>query len=108
VDEALSGQVRVEPSGITFGVTEGETVFVAAARHELRWPNICGGQGSCRTCFATVVSGADRCSEPGPWEREGLDTLAAATDGSVRLVCQLEVYGDVTLNKRGVRPQMTE
>ncbi len=100
-------EVVVEPSGTTFEVDEGETVFEAALRHGYRWPTICGGIGSCRTCIMTVLDGLEACSEIGAWEAEGLEeagAAAAAPGGTARLACQTRVSGNIRVRKPGVRP----
>jgi 2Fe-2S ferredoxin len=97
--------VEVAPAGHRFDVASDETVFAAAARAGLRWPTVCGGNGSCGTCASTVTGGAENCSPIGPLERETLATvLRQPTDGGRRLVCQLRISGPVTVLRRGVRP----
>ena len=106
--EPLSGAswpVEVKPAGFRFEVADGETVFAAAARAGLRWPTVCGGNGSCGTCASTVTAGTEHCSALGPLERETLGTvLRQPADGGRRLVCQLRISGPVTVLRRGVRP----
>jgi 2Fe-2S ferredoxin len=100
--------VRVEPSGITFEAAPGQTIMAAAIAAGYRWPTICGGQGTCRTCFVRVRDGADRLTPVERWEREGIDELGAAAGGGdrgeVRLACQARPTGDVAVHKPGVRP----
>lgn len=98
---------RVEPAGIDLEVLAGESVMAAAVRAGYRWPTVCGGQGSCRTCYFEVVDGGANLSPVEPFEREGLDSLGPLPGGTVerRLACQAKVLsGAVTLRKRGVRP----
>jgi 2Fe-2S ferredoxin len=98
--------VTVRPSGVSFAVTSGETVFAAAARAGLLWPTICGGNGNCGTCCSQIIDGRDGCLPIGEHEFETLSTvLRAPTDGSRRLVCQLRIETDVTVQRRGVRPR---
>ena len=99
------GRVEVEPSGLAFEVDPGETVFAAAGRQGYRWPTVCGGLGTCRTCIMTVIEGADSCSPVDAWEAEGLEEIgAAAGAGDVRMACQTRVCGLVRVRKPGVRP----
>ncbi|KAA0120624.1 2Fe-2S iron-sulfur cluster-binding protein [Mycolicibacterium sp. P9-22] len=94
--------VTVQPAGITLRVQPGETVFHAAQAAGVRWPTVCGGQGSCRLCFMLVERGQENLAEIGAWEAEGLEQLGSVgTD--TRLACQARVHGDVTVTKRGVR-----
>jgi ferredoxin, 2Fe-2S len=103
-------RLRVRPSDIEFEVQPGESVFEAAERNGYRWPTVCGGVGSCTTCYAVVVEGAGNASDISPFEREGLARieLPPQVDGArVRLACQLTVSGDVTVVRSGVRPRKT-
>jgi ferredoxin, 2Fe-2S len=105
----ISGQssvVRVEPLGIEIPTDGTESIMAAAVRAGYHWPTICGGAGSCRTCFLTVLTGSEHLSPIEPFEREGLAQLgvAARSGGeAVRLACQVRAAGDVTVRKRGVR-----
>lgn len=98
-------RVRVEPAGVQFDVALDESIMAAAVRQGYRWPTVCGGMGSCRTCFLTVVEGSSHLSPVLPYEQEGLNELGRArTDTSeVRLACQVKVTGDAVVHKRGVR-----
>ncbi len=94
----------MEPSGVSFEVAQGETVFDAAARHGYRWPTICGGVGTCRTCVMTVVQGGEACSAIEQWEAEGLEEIGASRGPAVqRLACQTRISGPVRVRKPGVR-----
>jgi ferredoxin len=100
--------VLVRPSGIRLDLEPGETVFRAAARQGYRWPTICGGNGTCRTCVLVVEAGAENCAPIGDLEAEGLDALKEARGGVHRLACQLRVTGDVVVSKRGVKTMPAE
>ena len=95
--------VTVLPSGAVLDPAPGETVFAAAARAGYRWPTVCGGLGTCRTCLMVVESGRENCSPIGDLEAEGLDALKEPRDGVRRLACQTSVTGDVMVTKRGVK-----
>ncbi len=58
------------------------------------------------TCYAVLIEGRERSSEIFRFEREGLTRieLAPATEGDVRLACQLTISGDMTELRSGVRP----
>lgn len=60
-----------------------------------RWLN-CGGRGRCGTCAVTVLAGAANLTVPTPFERKRLD----ATPASLRLACQTNVRGPVTVDLR--------
>ena len=101
-DETL---VTVQPSAVSFAVRPDETVFAAAARAGLRWPTVCGGNGSCGTCCSEVIDGHGACSDIAGLEAETLaNVLRLPLDGKRRLVCQLRLNGPVTVRRRGVRP----
>jgi 2Fe-2S ferredoxin len=100
-------RVTVLPLGVEFEVAEGATVFHTAIEQGYRWPTVCQGQGSCRTCFMRVLEGEDHFDEPDDWEQEGLEDLAdRSADGGlrVRLACQALVRGDAVVRKTGVKP----
>ena len=102
--------VTVEPAGLTFDVADGETILAAAERSGLRWPTVCGGKGTCRTCILGIVAGGEHFAPVGPWEQEGLDEMAAFLRGPrvSRMACQATVQGDVVVRKPGVRPRSKE
>lgn len=96
--------VRVRPAGLDIEVPDGEDLMSAAQRAGYKWPTICGGQGTCRTCYVEVEAGIDNCSPMRPLEREGIEALKKPLDGATRLACQLAVTGPgVVVLKRGVR-----
>ena len=99
---------RVEPARVELDVLAGESIMTAAVRAGYRWPTVCGGQGTCRTCFFEVVEGGAHLSPVEPLEKEGLDSLGPVPGDGLerRLACQARVLtGTVTVRKRGVRPQ---
>jgi ferredoxin, 2Fe-2S len=104
-------QIRVVPSEVDFSAEPGTTVFAAAHDAGLRWPTVCGGQGSCHTCVMRVVEGAHNLSPVGTWEEEGLRELGLTDDTPeqpYRLACQAQVRGDVVVRKSGVRDNETK
>jgi ferredoxin len=64
-------------------------------------PNLCANRGLCATCVAVVVDGASNLSKATRHERAALRWIGAPTN--VRLTCQAEVRGDVTV-RAGVSP----
>lgn len=83
------------PSGVTIQVKPGTTVFNAAARAEVPIASQCGGKCACALCRVKVVAGEQRISEMA-WEEEGhLGNAFFIT--RQRLSCQLQVFGDVTV-----------
>jgi 2Fe-2S ferredoxin len=104
-DTPAAPDVRVEPAGISIGVTTGEPVMLAARRQGYHWPNICGGQALCGACMVRVVAGSENTAAPQAHERTRLKLLGRPDDGAARLACQLMVTGPVTVFKRGVKPE---
>ncbi|WP_449351030.1 2Fe-2S iron-sulfur cluster-binding protein [Streptomyces shaanxiensis] len=66
MDGQVTHRVAVRPLGVELEVLDGEDLFTAAQRLGYRWPTLCGGKGTCRTCFVQVDEGAENCS---PWAR---------------------------------------
>lgn len=99
------GKVHVTPVGVDLQTDPGETVMAAAQRSGYRWPTVCGGQGTCRTCYLLVEEGAENCSPVSGLEAEGIAAIAKTVKGEIRLACQVRVEaGSATVHKRGVRP----
>ena len=100
-------RVTVLPLGAEIDVQDGGTVFHAAVELGYRWPTVCSGMGSCRTCYMRVLEGGEHFDEPDDWELEGLSEIADRTAGAgsqVRLACQAVVRGDAVVRKTGVKP----
>lgn len=98
--------VHVLPGDLSVEVAEGETLMAAAERAGLRWPTVCGGDGTCQTCFIEAREGDISVPPPAGIEVGGLAVLAermAFPDGTVRLACQFRPSADATVWKRGVR-----
>jgi ferredoxin len=102
----VTSRIRIEPSGIEIIAAEGETVMEAATRHGLRWPTVCGGNGTCRTCYLVVVRGAEHFAPAEPGEALAITEIQRAFGrvDPIRLACQANVQGDVVVSKYGVRP----
>jgi len=83
------------PSGVTIQVKPGTTVFNAAARAGVPIASQCGGKCACALCRVKVVSGDELISEMA-WEEEGHMGNAFFITRQ-RLSCQLQVFGDVTI-----------
>lgn len=97
--------VRVMPAGVEIEVDDGESLMSAALRQGYRWPTVCGGLGTCRTCFVEVRVGVEKCSPMSQLEAEGIAALRKPVDGETRLACQVRISGgEVTVHKSGVRP----
>ena len=98
-------KVTILPAGFTIEVGEWDHVMQAAFAQGLRWPNNCGGGGTCRKCVLSILDGAEHISKPTWFEQQGLESIAyKLTDEPkpVRLACLLRTTGDLVVKKEGV------
>ena len=100
-------RILVLPDQIDIPAEDGQTIIEAAWDQGLYWPTTCGGQGICTSCTCTIEEGIANLEPMGRSERKTLAEdrgEAALASGRIRLACQAHVHGDVTVTKRGVRP----
>lgn len=97
--------VRILPLEVTVDAPEGATIMESAQAQGYYWPTTCGGEGRCTTCACVVVDGLALLSEMGRSERKVLveERGEAVLTKPIRLACQARVYGDVAVEKAGVR-----
>jgi adenylate cyclase len=89
------GQVRLRyPGGIRVAVAPGTSVLEASRSVGLPHASVCGGRGRCSTCRVRVGEGAAHLPPPAADEARVLARIGA-TDGSVRLACQLRPTHDL-------------
>jgi 2Fe-2S ferredoxin len=98
-------KVTVRPLNIEFDAPEGDTIMGAAQASGYYWPTTCGGEGRCTTCLCVVLDGMERLSPRGRSESKVLveERGPAVLQQPLRLACQARVYGDVEVEKPGVR-----
>jgi 2Fe-2S ferredoxin len=98
-------KVHILPLDVVIDAAEGTSIMEAANTSGLYWPTTCGGQGECTTCAGIIRSGGESLSEMGRSERRSLleNRGAATLSKPIRLCCQSRVYGDVEVEKPGVR-----
>lgn len=98
-------KITIRPLDIEIETPEGETIMAAAMAKGYYWPTTCGGEGRCTTCACVVLSGMERLSPRGRSEERVLteERGASILQQPVRLACQAQVYGDVEVEKPGVR-----
>lgn len=97
--------VTVLPAGFRVEVGEWDHVMKAAHAQGLRWPNMCGGGGTCRRCVLSILEGAEHTPPPTWFEQQGLESIAhklVDAPKPVRLACLLRTRGDMTIFKEGV------
>ena len=89
--EASGSVVRFEPSGRTFSVMRGGSLWRAALRARMPIASSCRGQGVCKACKIRVLSG-----------QQNLSTLTESEaslglEPGQRLACLARVVGPVTI-----------
>jgi 2Fe-2S ferredoxin len=93
--------VLIEPSGHDIPVQAGESPQAAALRLGYRWPTLCHRQGECTICFVKLLAGSDNVTPAVQQERDRLRERGRGCP-EVRLACQLEIRGHITVLKRGL------
>ena len=102
-------KVTVRPLNIQLEAAPGATIMATAQAGGYYWPTTCGGEGRCTTCACLVVNGMDHLSPRGRSETKVLteERGPSILQQPVRLACQAQVYGDVEVEKPGVRPPLS-
>ena len=103
-------RIIIKPLNETIDADDGVTIMAAANAHGLYWPTTCGGQGICTSCMCKIDEGAENLDAMGRSEAKTLAEEMGANEAALakrglRLACQARVQGDVTVTKRGVRPE---
>lgn len=98
-------KVIIRPLDVELEVPEGATIMAAAQEQGYYWPTTCGGEGRCTTCACLVIDGLERLSPRGRSEERVLvaERGAKVLEQPIRLACLAQVFGDVELQKVGVR-----
>lgn len=87
--------ITFQPMNKRFTVPAGTTILEVAMQNEIFLRHVCGGKAMCATCRCKVVAGAENLSPMARHEEKRLKELYAPK--GVRLSCQSEVRGDVTV-----------
>lgn len=97
--------VRVQPADFEIAVPTGTSLMQAAQAIGVRWPNVCNGQALCGVCAVEVLEGSLSAIEPRQSEAQMLARLAQRprNGGFMRLACQLQPNGSMTVHKLAVR-----
>ena len=106
---SLMPKVTIQPLNVEIEVPEGATLMGAVQDQGYYWPTTCGGEGRCTTCACRVVNGMERLSPRGRSEERVLveERGPKVLDEPLRLACQVQVYGDIVVDKPGARPTTT-
>lgn len=87
--------ITFQPLGVTFSVEPGTTILAAAEEGGVFLRHTCGGKAMCTTCRCKVLHGMESLSPQARHEQKRLKELYAPKE--VRLSCQAEILGDVTV-----------
>jgi ferredoxin len=105
-------RVTVEPAALTFEVGPDENLLAGALKAGIRWPTVCKGVGTCKTCYFLVKAGTENFSPLSQLEKDELIWVrkrhADVPLEHVRLACQTTVTGDVTVSCKGARPPVVQ
>lgn len=88
--------ITFDAIGMSIDCAAGETVFVAARRQGVPIPTACVGRGTCGLCRVKVLAGEANLPPVSEIEKRHLGNTYFIT--KLRLSCQLQVTGDVTLS----------
>lgn len=75
----------------------GATILETALKHDYPLYHLCGGNAKCTTCRVFITDGLDHLSSRN--EREQTLADRKGWPSEIRLACQTEVFGDVTLRR---------
>jgi len=87
--------ITFEPLALRVECSDGETAFAAARRANVLIPTACFGRGNCGLCRVRVVDGEASLGPINATEKKHLGNTYFIT--KLRLSCQAQVHGDVTL-----------
>ncbi len=94
------------PDDRIVGVRAGTTILKAAIDAGLPHAHVCGGHARCSTCRVVIVDGLDRCGARNAKEQSIAARLNCGPE--IRLACQTDVSGDVTLRRLVLDPEDVE
>lgn len=94
------------PDDVSIEVDEGEILLNASKLADIPHMHLCGGAARCSTCRVLVLDGLANCSEPSRAEQAVRQQLCFQR--SMRLACQMQVLGDVTVRRLVVDPDDAE
>lgn len=89
--------LTILPDGRTIAIAPQETILAAAIKAGISHAHACGGAARCSTCRVWILEGIDACAPRTPREAELAERLGF--DAALRLACQTQVAGDVTLRR---------
>jgi adenylate cyclase len=87
-------------------VEAGESLLDAALRGGIAHTHVCGGAARCSTCRVRIVSGAEACATRTRAEERMASRLGFGPE--IRLACQTQLTGDVTVRRLVLDPEDAE
>lgn len=75
----------------------GATILETALKHDFPLYHLCGGNAKCTTCRVFITDGLNQLSDRN--EREQTLADRKGWPSEIRLACQTEVFGDVSLRR---------
>ncbi len=101
-------RITVEPAALAFEVAPDEDILAAALKAGIRWPTVCKGVGTCKTCYFIIKSDLASFSPFTDLEKRELAWVrrrhADVPEAYVRLACQTTITGDALVYCKGLRP----
>lgn len=85
--------IQSDGSQQTVQTDDGQTILQTAHDNDINMDNACGGNGVCTTCMVKVKEGMGNLNEATDAE----DMMGITGEPDMRLGCQAEVKGDVTV-----------
>lgn len=94
-------RIYVAPEDAEVVAEEGQTVLSSLLEGGIEWMHVCGQLCNCTTCAIVVQDGMDNLSPMEDDERQTLKRFRGPSvlDEPVRLSCQAEVHGPVTITE---------
>lgn len=93
-------QIFYLPDEISVEAEEGDFILDVSKQAGIPHTHVCGGAARCSTCRVLIVDGLDNCGEPGSAERAIAKQLRF--ESTVRLACQTQILGDVTVRRLAI------
>jgi adenylate cyclase len=88
------------PDDKSVEVEEGDFILDSSKQAGIPHTHVCGGAARCSTCRVLVVEGLANCADRNAAERAISDKLRF--EPSVRLACQTQVLGDITVRRLAI------
>ena len=81
----------------TIFASPGNTILEATLKAEINHMHVCGGNARCSTCRVYVLDGLSNCQPRNEKEKQLAEKLRFPQD--IRLACQTEISGNITIRR---------